>query len=322
MILIVGGAGYIGSHMNKYLNNKGYTTVVLDNLSKGHKKFVKWGKFYKGDFGNEKLLDKVFSQNKITAVMHFAALAEVGESVKNPEDYYINNVVKTITLLSKMKQHNVKTIVFSSTCSTYGEEAKSPISEDQKQIPINPYAKTKLAIEFALKDYSDAYGINAVTLRYFNAAGADPEAEIGEMHIPESHLIPLVLDAAAGKRKNIKIFGTNYKTKDGTCIRDYIHVYDLAEAHLAALNYIEKNGGFHFFNLGTGKGTSVKEVIESVKRVTGKDFDVIETERRPGDPSKLYANNKKAKKILNWEPKYTNIDDIIKTAWNWHKKIS
>jgi len=322
MILIVGGAGYIGSHLNKEITKKGYETVVFDNLSYGHEDFVKWGIFERGDLGNIEDIRKVFKKYKIDAVMHFAAFTYVGESVEDPQKYYINNVKNTLNLLQVMLEENVKNFVFSSTCATYGNPVEIPITENHPQNPINPYGRGKLIVEMILKDYSDAYGLKYASLRYFNAAGADPDCEIGEMHEPETHLIPLVLDAASGKREDIKIFGADYDTPDGTCIRDYIHVTDLADAHILALEYLQKGGKSNVFNLGNGNGFSVKEVIETARKITGKPIKEVEVERRPGDPPILIGSSKKAMEILNWKPKYHDLSKIVDTAWKWHEKIN
>lgn len=319
-ILVCGGAGYIGSHINKQLNQEGYETIVLDNLVYGHREAVKWGTFVKGDLANVADIEAVFSTYKIEAVFHFAAYAYVGESVMEPEKYYYNNVVNTLNLLNVMKRHGCSRIIFSSTCATYGEPEKVPITEDMVQNPINPYGMTKLMVEKIFKDYQRAYGLQFAVLRYFNAAGADPDGEIGESHNPETHLIPLVLDAASGKREDIKVFGTDYDTADGSCVRDYIHVTDLADAHLRALHYLEEGNPGDFFNLGNTIGTSVLEVIESVKRVTGKEFPVIQSGRRAGDPAKLVGGSDKARKVLGWDPKYRDIDTIVAHAWKWHEK--
>lgn len=322
MILIVGGAGYIGSHTNKALTEAGYETIVLDNLSYGHKEAVRWGTFCQCDLKDIDDLDKVFTEYDIDAVMHFSSFIEVGESVQNPEKYYTNNVVNTMNLLKVMLKHNVKKFIFSSTCATYGVPQKIPLVEDHPQNPINPYGWTKLMVERILKDYDTAYGLKSVILRYFNASGADKSGEIGEAHDPESHLIPLILDAAIGKRDNIKIFGSDYDTPDGTCIRDYIHVTDLADAHVLSLKYLEEKEESNEFNLGNGQGFSVKEVIDSVRKVTGREFEVVETERREGDPAVLIGSSKKAKELLGWNPQFVNIDDIVESAWNWHKNLN
>ena len=318
-ILVCGGAGYIGSHINKQLNKEGYETIVFDNLIYGHREAVKWGTFVKGDLANVDEIRDVFEKNTIDAVFHFAAYAYVGESVTEPEKYYYNNVVNTLNLLKVMKEYGCNKIIFSSTCATYGEPERVPITEDMPQNPINPYGMTKLTVERIFRDYQKAYGLQFAVLRYFNAAGADPDHEIGESHNPETHIIPLVLDAASGKRPDIKVFGTDYPTPDGSCIRDYIHVTDLADAHVRALHYLEEGGIGDFFNLGNSIGTSVLEVVDSVKRVTGKDFTVTLVDRRPGDPAKLVGSSEKARRVLGWEPKFADIDIIVKHAWDWHE---
>ena len=318
-ILVCGGAGYIGSHTNKELNVRGYETVVFDNLVYGHREAVKWGEFVHGDLANIEDIEKAFEGRRIDAVIHFAAFAYVGESVKEPEKYYFNNVSNTLNLLSVMRKHGCDKIIFSSTCATYGEPEKTPITEDMPQNPINPYGATKLMVERIRKDYRAAYGINFAVLRYFNAAGCDPEGEIGESHTPETHIIPLVLDAASGKREDIKVFGTDFPTHDGSCIRDYIHVTDLADAHIKALEYLNCGGESDFFNLGNAKGTSVLEVVDAVKRVTGKSFKVTLADRREGDPAILVGSAEKAAEILGWVPQYGDIDTIVSHAWNWHE---
>ena len=319
-ILVCGGAGYIGSHVNKQLHKEGYETVVFDNLVYGHREAVKWGHFEQGDLKNMEDIERVFQKYQIDAVFHFAAYAYVGESVLEPEKYYYNNVANTLNLLQVMRKYGCKRIIFSSTCATYGEPESVPITEDMPQNPINPYGATKLMMERIFKDYHTAYGLEFVVLRYFNAAGADPEGEIGESHNPETHIIPLVLDAASGKRADIKVFGTDYDTPDGSCVRDYIHVYDLATAHLLALHHLEAGKESDFFNLGNALGTSVLEVVKSVRKVTGKGFKVVLTDRRPGDPAKLVGSSEKAQRILGWKPVYGDIDTIVKHAWNWHEK--
>ena len=318
-ILVCGGAGYIGSHINKELNRQGYQTVVFDSLVYGHREAVKWGTFVKGDLANIADIENVFETYPIEAVFHFAAYAYVGESVDEPEKYYYNNVANTLNLLKVMKKYGCDKIIFSSTCATYGEPERVPITEDMNQNPINPYGATKLMVERIFKDYQKAYGLKFVVLRYFNAAGADPECEIGESHNPETHIIPLVLDAASGKRADIKVYGTDYDTPDGSCVRDYIHVTDLASAHLLALHHLENGGNSDFFNLGNELGTSVLKVVEAVKRVTGKDFKIVLADRRAGDPAKLVGSSIKAQSILGWTPLYADIDTIVKHAWNWHE---
>lgn len=321
MIFIVGGAGYIGSHVNKFLSKKGYKTLILDNLSKGHEEFVKWGEFIKGDLKDKRLLDKIFKEYNITTVMHFAALTDVRESIKDPRSYYRNNVKNTLNLLDAMQKNNINRFIFSSTCAVYGDPIETPITEDHPCNPISPYGRSKLMIEKILEDYSNAYDFNYVSLRYFNAAGADPQTEIGEWHEPETHLIPIILDVAIGKRENVQIFGTDYPTPDGTCIRDYIHVMDLADAHYKALKLLEEDKS-EIFNLGNGDGFSVKEIIETCREVTGEEIPTIESDRRPGDPPILIGSSKKAKKILRWEPEFSDIKDIIETAWEWHQKLN
>lgn len=320
-ILICGGAGYIGSHVNKRLSQEGYDTVVFDNLVYGHIEAVKWGHFVKGDLKNIADLEAVFNQYQIEAVVHLAAYAYVGESVEEPSKYYYNNVVNTLNLLETMRKHGCNKIIFSSTCATYGEPESVPITEDMPQHPINPYGATKLMVERIFKDYSTAYGLQFVVLRYFNAAGADPDGEIGENHNPETHLIPLILDAASGRREDIKVFGTDYDTPDGSCIRDYIHVYDLASAHLLALHYLEEKKKSNFFNLGNEKGISVLEVVDAVKKITQKEFKVSLQDRRVGDPAKLVGGRQSALRILGWKPIYRDIETIVEHAWEWHKKL-
>ena len=320
MILVAGGSGYIGSHVCKMLAKEGFDIIVYDNLSKGYESFARWGRFVLGDISDERQLDLVFSRFKIDAVMHFCASIEVGESVVDPEKYYINNVSNTLTLLKVMNRYNVKKFIFSSSAAVYGMPDKVPIEEEAPKKPINPYGWTKLMVEQILQDYDRAYNLKSICFRYFNAAGADPDGEIGEAHNPETHLIPLIIDAALGKRESIKIYGTDYDTKDGTCIRDYIHVNDLARAHILGLKMLLDGGKSDVFNLGSESGFSVREIIDIVKKVTEKDFKVIETERRPGDPAVLVAKSEKAKRILGWKIEYS-IEEIIKTAWNWHQKL-
>jgi len=321
MILITGGAGYVGSHTNKLLSQHGYETVVFDNLIYGHREFIKWGKFFLGDLANKEQLRNCFRTYTIEAVMHFSGYAYVGESVVDPSKYYHNNVANTLNLLDVMREFHVNCFIFSSSCVIYGIPHQIPITEDHPQHPINPYGKSKLMVEQILRDFDSAYSLNHVNLRYFNAAGADPDAEIGESHNPETHLIPLVLDAAQGKSEDIKIFGTDYDTPDGTCIRDYIHVTDLADAHLKGLLYLMNDGKSDSFNLGNGNGFSVREVIETARRVTGKGIKATAWERRAGDPPVLIGSSDKAKQILDWKPHYNDLSTIIETAWNWQKKI-
>lgn len=322
MILIVGGAGYIGSHINKELNKQGYKTVVFDSLIKGHKEAVKWGDFFEGDLNDIEKLREVFKKYPIEAVLHFAAFIEVGESVKDPQKYYKNNVANTLNLFQVMLENDVKKIIFSSTAATFGNPQYTPIDEKHPQVPINPYGQAKLMVEKILADYDTAYDLKYIALRYFNACGADLETEIGENHDPESHLIPLILDAAAGKREDIKIFGTDYPTTDGTGIRDYVHVADLAQAHILALKKLMDGGESDNFNLGNGGGFSVRQVIEAAKKITGIDFKVTEVERRAGDPPILVADSTKAKNILGWQPQYADLETIIDSAWKWHQKMT
>ncbi len=318
-ILIVGGAGYIGSHINKLLHQKGYSTVVLDNLVYGHQEAVKWGVLEIGDLSDVDRLNKLFQKYKFQAVFHFAAYAYVGESVKHPAKYYHNNVANTLHLLDTMVRYKVRNIIFSSSCATYGVPKDMPITEAMEQKPINPYGASKLMVERILKDYHKAYGISYLCLRYFNAAGADPEGEIGESHTPETHLIPLVLAAAAGEQESVSVFGTEYPTRDGSCVRDYIHVSDLADAHLRAMEYILQGGESTCLNLGYGNGNSVLEVIAAAERVTGKKIPVILKEKRAGDPPILIGSMELAKKLLGWEPHYSKIEKIIEDAWNWYQ---
>lgn len=321
MILITGGAGYIGSHINKELASEGFETLVMDNLIYGHADFVKWGQFILADLSNKEQLKLIFSIYDIQAVLHFAAFAYVGESVSHPQKYYQNNVGNTLNLLETMLHFEVKKLVFSSSCATYGLPETIPITENHAQSPINPYGRSKLMIENILADYSQAYDLRYVSLRYFNAAGADPDQEIGEWHRPETHLIPLILDAACGRRKFISVFGTDYETKDGTCIRDYIHVTDLAQAHILALKYLDAGGASTVFNLGNGKGFSVNEVIACARQITKKEIRVEKEARRPGDPPILVGDAHKAYNDLGWSPKYYDLSKIISTAWNWHCKL-
>ena len=320
MILIVGGAGYIGSHTNKLLNEKGYRTVVFDNLVYGHREFAKWGEFVQGDLSDKEQISRLPKKYRIEAIMHFSAFAYVGESVTDPAKYYRNNVANTLNLLEAMREFGIKYFIFSSTCATYGMPQEIPITENHPQTPVSPYGKSKLMVEDILKDFDSAYGIKHVNLRYFNAAGADPDAEIGERHDPETHLIPLTIYAALGLRDSIKIFGTDYPTKDGTCIRDYIHVTDLADAHIKAFEQIKTTNKSDSFNLGNDTGHSVRDIINAVKKISKKDFTVIETERRAGDPAVLISSSRKASDTLGWKPRYADIETIIETAWKWHMK--
>lgn len=317
-ILVVGGAGYIGSHMVKDLLRAGYEVVTMDNLSTGHRELLPGGIFYEGNLGDGKLLDRIFSEYQISAVMHFAAFSLVGESMQNPLAYYRNNIAGTIELIAAMVRHNVKYFIFSSSAAVYGEPVEIPIKEDHPCNPTNPYGATKVAVEQLLNNCDYAYGLKSVSLRYFNAAGADKSGEIGELHEPETHLIPLVLKAASGEQKNIKIFGTDYPTYDGTCIRDYIHVSDLARAHLLALEALLSGKESSVYNLGNSKGYSVREVIELAGKISGKTIRTVEVERRPGDPAELVAASDEIRQALGWKPEFEDLETIITTAWNWH----
>ena len=322
MILITGGGGYIGSHVNKILHAKGYETLVLDNLVHGHREAVRWGIFSEGDIGDRAHTSKLFQTYPIRAIMHFSGFLNVGESVEDPQKYYMNNVGGTLKLLEaymEQAKNKPKNFIFSSTCATYGIPTVIPIREDSPQNPINPYGRSKLIVEKILKDYQKAYGLSYSILRYFNAAGADPDGEIGERHEPETHLIPLTLEAALGKRDSVQIYGNDHPTKDGTCIRDYIHVNDLAEAHILALENILDQNKASVYNLGTGSGYSVREIIQAAQKITGAHFRVQEVKRREGDPPELIADPQKIMKELNWSPALSDIDTIIRTAWNWHK---
>jgi UDP-glucose 4-epimerase len=317
-ILVVGGAGYIGSHTVKLLNKIGHEVWVYDNLSMGHSKSVRRDQLIVGDLLDRRLVEKVLHEKRIEVVMHFAAFAYVGESVSNPAKYYQNNVSATLGLLESMRNCSVNQFVFSSTTATYGQPEKIPISEDTLQLPINPYGFTKLVIERALKDYSLAYGFAGATFRYFNAAGASFDGTIGEDHSPETHLIPLILQVALGQREFIQVFGGDYPTPDGTCIRDYIHVEDLATAHSAVLEKLEA-GRVMEVNLGTGIGTSVMELIGACRRASGHPIPVVMSHRRSGDPANLVADATRARITLDWEPENSNIDRIVTTAWDWHR---
>ena len=316
-ILVAGGAGYIGSHMVALLVEKGYDVVVVDNLCTGHWQAVKGARLRVGDVRDAAFLDQVFSDNQIDGVINFAAFSLVGESVTNPLKYYGNNVAGAQSMLTAMKNHKVNKIVFSSTAATYGEPEKQPIEETDRTQPTNPYGESKLAIEGLLKWCDRAYGIRYAALRYFNAAGSNTDVDIGEDHAPETHLIPLVMQTALGKRDHLGIYGDDYPTPDGTCVRDYIHVRDLAEAHLLALEYLDKGGESGPFNLGVGDGFSVKEIIETARKVTGKPIPAVIEPRRAGDPSVLIASNAKAAKVLGWKPS-RGLTDIIADAWAWH----
>ena len=318
-VLVIGGAGYIGSHCVRQLINAGHKPVVLDNLAYGHVSALAKGvPFYKGDLADPKIVGEILDNEKIDIVMHFAAFINVGESVENPIKYYKNNLCGVITLVETMLAHNVKKFVFSSTCATFGIPEKLPLVEDLPQFPINAYGQTKLDVENFLKSCARAYGLNAVAFRYFNASGAAKDGTIGEDHSPESHLIPLAIFAATGKAPALKIFGNDYNTPDGTCLRDYVHVDDLSRAHIAAFDKLDGNGMFLHYNLGTGVPNSVLEIIKGVEKVSGLKVPYSFGPRRPGDPDALYANSAKAQNELNWKIEYTNVEDIIATAWKWH----
>lgn len=328
MILVTGGAGFIGSHCALALIEQGYDVTVFDNLSTGHLKTIETLKnisqnnfeFVKGDLLNSEELDKTFASGNIDAVIHFAAFSQVGESVKNPDKYYRNNICGTLNLLDAMRKYNVDKIVFSSTAATYGEPVRIPIDETHPQNPINPYGFSKLAIEKIMDDFDRAYNIKSVRLRYFNVAGADSKSRLGEWHEPETHLIPNILKSTFANSKTFQMFGTDYDTKDGTCVRDYINIEDLVQAHLLSLEYLKKGGKTDFFNLGTKTGNTVKEVFTLCEKVTAKDISVETKPRREGDPAQLVADNTKAKQILGWRPEKT-LEDSIKSAFQWEKKL-
>ncbi|MBY5332411.1 UDP-glucose 4-epimerase GalE [Rhizobium leguminosarum] len=318
-VLVVGGAGYIGSHTCLDLANKGYTPVVFDNFSNGHREFVRWGPAEEGDIRDRARLDEVLAKHQPAAILHFAALIEVGESVKDPVSFYENNVIGTLTLLSAAQAAGINAFVFSSTCATYGLPQSVPLDETHRQVPINPYGRTKYIVEQALADYDQYRSLRSVVLRYFNAAGADFEGRIGEWHQPETHAIPLAIDAALGRRQGFKVFGSDYETRDGTCVRDYIHVLDLADAHVRAVEYLLKGGDSVALNLGTGTGTTVKELLGAIEDVSNRPFPVEYIGRREGDSHTLVANNDKARDVLGWVPQY-DLSQIIRSAWDWHAK--
>jgi UDP-glucose-4-epimerase GalE len=319
-ILVTGGAGYIGSHCCKALVAAGHRPVVLDNLVCGHREAVRWGPLEEGDLANRDWLGEMFARHRPAAVIHFAAYAYVGESVSEPGKYYANNTVAALGLIEAMCAAGVDKLVFSSTCATYGIPELVPIAETALQRPINPYGRSKLMVEQILEDFDRAHGLKAIALRYFNAAGADPDGELGESHDPETHLIPLALDAAAGRRTELSIFGNDYPTPDGTCIRDYVHVTDLAEAHVQALRLLLDGGGSDRINIGTGKGTSIRGVLEAIERVTGHPVPHFVGPRREGDPPSLVADPARANTILGWQPRYSDLETIVGTAWDWHRR--
>lgn len=319
-VLVTGGAGYIGAHACKALARAGYLPVVYDNLVYGHERAVKWGPFVRGDILDRHGLDAAIATHQPVAVMHFAAFAYVGESVSDPGKYYRNNVAGSLTLLEAVRDSGVDNFVFSSTCATYGNPERLPITEVTPQNPINPYGASKLMVERMLADFGAAYGLRSTVLRYFNAAGADPDNEIGEDHHPETHLIPLVLDAASGRRPSVTVYGTDYDTDDGTCIRDYVHVTDLADAHVKALDFLLAGAPSDVFNIGAGEGYSVQQVVDAVARIAGCPVPVTYGRRRPGDPAALVSDATKAQRILGWRPHLSDLDQIIATAWTWHQR--
>ena len=319
-VLVTGGAGFVGSHACKALSRHGFTPVVYDNLSYGHEEAVRWGPFERGDILDRARLDEVIAAHRPVAIVHFAAFIAVGESVGDPGKYYRNNVAGSLSLMEAARDNGIKAFVFSSTAAVYGLPEVVPIPEDTAKLPINPYGHSKWMVECMLRDFSEAHGLKSIALRYFNAAGADPDGETGECHEPETHLIPLALDAAAGVGKPLTVFGEDYDTSDGTCIRDYIHVSDLAEAHISAVESLLKGGPSRKFNAGTGRGNSVKEVIHAVEEVTGKKVPFVLGPRRAGDPAELVANSDNLQRTLGWKPVYTDVRDIVRTAWEFHQE--
>jgi UDP-glucose 4-epimerase len=316
-ILVAGGAGYIGSHTCLDLSSKGFTPVVFDNLSTGHAQFVKWGPLEIGDIRDRKRLDEVLEKYKPSAIVHFAAAIEVSESIRDPGNFYENNVAGTIMLLRAAQAAGINKIVFSSTCATYGVPAEVPLRENHPQVPINPYGQSKLIVETILKDLDRHQDFRSLVLRYFNAAGADPEARIGEWHSPETHAIPIAIDVALGRRSHFQVYGTDYNTRDGSCERDFVHVLDLADAHTRAIEYLLDGGKSHAINLGTGHGTTVKELLDRVSQLAGRSIDVKYGPRREGDPPALVADNTLAKRCIGWTPRH-DFASIVDTAWNWH----
>jgi UDP-glucose 4-epimerase len=319
-ILVVGGAGYIGSHMVKQLLRGGHDVMTLDDLSTGYRDAVLGGSFIQGSIADRTLLDRVFADHRFDAVFHFASFIQVGESVAQPAKYYANNLANTLNLLDAMVRHEIRHFIFSSSAAIFGEPRNMRIDEDHPVAPINPYGASKAMVEQILRDYDRAYGLKSVSLRYFNACGADPEGDVGERHDPETHLIPLALQAVSGRRESLTVFGRDYDTPDGTCIRDYVHVCDLCEAHLLALVYLQDGKASNAFNLGNGDGFSVQEVINTVSLVTGKKVPVIDGLRRAGDPARLVADASKANKTLGWKPRYGELDVIVSHAWAWETK--
>jgi UDP-glucose 4-epimerase len=319
-VLVVGGAGYIGSHMVKMLLAEGHEVVIFDNLSSGHRDAVLGGEFVFGDLADTTALDNVFLQHQPQAVMHFASFIQVGESVRRPDIYYRNNLCSTLNLLDAMGKHGVRHFIFSSTAAVFGEPGYVPIDEAHPRQPVNPYGRSKWMVEQVLEDYDQAFGLKSVCLRYFNAAGADPDGELGERHDPETHLIPLILQAASGRRREIQVFGRNYDTPDGTCIRDYIHITDLCSAHLLALQYLVQGGDSDRFNLGNGVGFSVQQVIDAVQKITRTRIKVVTVARRAGDPARLVADAARARAELRWVPVFPELETIVAHAWNWELK--
>jgi UDP-arabinose 4-epimerase len=316
-ILVTGGAGYIGSHTAKVLAQAGFEPVVVDNLQRGHRDAVQWGPLVEADIGDRKALDRIFTEYRIEAVLHFAAFAYVGESMQSPGLYFRNNTLNTLNLLEAMQAHGVGKIVFSSTCATYGNPLQIPITEEHPQNPVNPYGESKRMVERLLYWWGTTYGLKWVALRYFNAAGADPEGDLGENHDPETHLIPLAIAAALGQGRTLEIYGTDYDTPDGTAVRDYLHVTDLATAHVAALRYLDAGGASAAFNLGTGLGHSVREVITMVEQIGGRKVPTKEVGRRAGDPAALVADARKSAELLEWRPGHSSLEEIVETAWKW-----
>ena len=321
-ILVVGGAGYIGSHMVKFLGRQGCRVTTLDNLVGGFRDAVLCGEFVEGDIVDSALLSQLLQAGRFDAVMHFASYIQVGESMVQPAKYYQNNVVHTLNLLNAMQRAGVNRFIFSSTAAIFGEPRSERIGEDHPKQPINPYGRTKLMVEQALADYETAYGMRSVCLRYFNAAGADPDGELGERHEPETHLIPLVLRAASGRRPHMSVFGRDYDTPDGTCIRDYVHINDLCSAHWLALQSLMQGGPSDAFNLGNGNGFSVQEVIDAARRVTGREIPVQDAERRAGDPARLVADSTRALQVLGWQPQHAALETLIEHAWRWEQKVA
>lgn len=318
-VLVCGGAGYVGAHAVKMLAMAGHDVTVFDNLSTGHRAAVRWGKFVEGDLLDTGALKRLFAEQKFDGVMHFCAMSQVGESVWQPFAYYRNNVTGSLNLLEAMKQAEVDRLVFSSTAAVYGQPAKDVLDETHPTLPINPYGASKLMVERMLQDAAQAYGLRSVALRYFNAAGADPEGEIGESHSPETHLIPNVLQNALGQSGGLQVYGNDYATRDGTCVRDYVHVADLADAHLRALRYLGAHTGAHQLNLGSGAGYSVMEIIETARQVTGCSIEYVLAPRRAGDPPTLVADATRAIQMLGWQPRFDDVRSIIETAWRWHR---